>query len=429
MVGRRSAVTIAAIFGFISQAITGYGPPNAVRIFSLGVNEDLFAFETADFLSGAKLDGRVLNLALDHGDALIWKTPNRKSFIDSRKHLFRGEVEMEVNTLRKALAQNATEIWKKILNERGVSVLMVSPRTAVDQPVYLGLKKASDAWILFHDDGNAALFGRVDADAADLKYFKEHRLDADDIVYRRQEPIRLTFEPPSEVSWIDDYYRLRALTPTQPHVAVAIRWLKLDEPEESASQSPRRLPTPAECFMAIRECRAALSIKSSDPMAFRVLSLAYKYLALQETALLERSGVEVTLPLQIMRMRQRITALNFAIMTTPSPDSADDRLNLAKLHGELAILYRSRGFTDLEKEQLENVQKWIRPTPLSDEEESRLRTLSEGVSQFDIYMRNMGQDRQLPLDNRYAMAPAREWSSGRWTSWRTRERRAFLLRR
>ena len=396
------AITIVAIFGFIAEAITGYGPPGAARIFSLGVNEDQFAFEAADYLSAAKIEGRVLNLSLVHGDALVWKSPNRKSFIDSRRHLFPKEVSKEVNTLRQALSQNAPSRWKPILDARGVSVLMVSPLAPADQSVYLGLKKDPASWIPFHDDGNAALFGRTDAAAADLKYFKEHRLDADDIVYRRQEPIRSTFEPPSEVSWLDAYYRLRALTPPQPHVEVARRWLSLMESGEPVPNQ-NVLPSPADCFMAIRECRAALSIKSSDPSAFYILSVAYRFLMMQEASLLESSGIQAALPLQILRMRQRITALNFAIMTTPPPDAPQGRQILANLHGELAILYRRRGFADLEMDELERVQEMIRPANLSEEDERRLRALREGVAQFDISIKNMSQERQLSMENRYTL--------------------------
>lgn len=397
------AMTIVAIFGFVAQAITGYGPPGAARIFGLGVDQDRFAFEAADYLAGAKIDGRVLNLSLELGDAIVWKTPNRKSYIDSRRHLFPKEVFEEVNTLRDALSQNAPGKWKPILDARGVTVLMVSPMAPADQGVYLALKKDPGSWVPFHDDGVAALFGRTDAPAADLKYFKEHRLDADDIVYRRQEPIRSTFEPPSEVHWIDAYYRLRALTPPQPHVEVARRWLSLMESGEPVSNQ-NVLPSPAECLMAIRECRAALSVRSSDPSAFYILSVAYRYLMLQEAALLENGGVQATLPLQILRMRQRITALNFAIMTTPPPDSPETRQTLSNLHGELAILYRQREFIDLEMDELERVQELIRPANLSEDDERRLRALQGAVAQFDINLKNLGQERQLSADDRYSIA-------------------------
>ena len=96
------------------------------------------------------------------------------------------------------------------------------------------------------------------------------------------------------------------------------------------------MPEPAQCLLAIQEARIALSRSPDDWMAFRRLNDAYSYLMVQETAML--AGIPITPENRarigmispnterlMNRFRQRVTALNFAIQTTPPPQSEDGR--------------------------------------------------------------------------------------------------------
>ena len=91
------------------------------------------------------------------------------------------------------------------------------------------------------------------------------------------------------------------------------------------------LPEPARCLLAIQDARIALSRNPDDPTAFRILNDAYRMLTLQETAMLAgipltpenqpRIASHHTPPERLMnRFRQRVTALNYAIQTTPTPE-------------------------------------------------------------------------------------------------------------
>ena len=55
------------------------------------------------------------------------------------------------------------------------------------------------------------------------------------------------------------------------------------------------------------------------------------------------------------RYRQRVTALNFAIQTTPPPESADSRRGLFELNLQLFQLYMSVGFRDMARDRLQAV--------------------------------------------------------------------------
>src|SRR5262249_6782099 len=122
-----------------------------------------------------------------------------------------------------------------------------------------------------------------------------------------------------------------------------------------------QLPDPARCFLAIRHARLALSRKPDDSLAYRILSTAYRDLMFQEAAMLagisldDRAAMNQMEPrpqLLMNRFRQRVTALNFAIQTTPPPRNVEERNVLFALNLELYQLYRSVNFFDLARDRL-----------------------------------------------------------------------------
>ena len=121
------AVTIIVIFAMITLALTGLGQSVGEVTFGFGFNPDDFAFEAADTLKSAPLQGRVLNTTLLQGDSLIWRaSPQRKTFIDSRQHLFPPEVQVQLQETRLALKDDAAERWKPLLDKYQISAIMIA---------------------------------------------------------------------------------------------------------------------------------------------------------------------------------------------------------------------------------------------------------------------------------------------------------------
>ena len=126
----------------------------------------------------------------------------------------------------------------------------------------------SPNWIPFYDDGSVVMFGRADAPAADLAFFKSHRLDAEVIAYHSEKVLPPFDRPPTPVGWMDEIFQNRFGVDPQPHTAAAERWLQGLAGEAEVPS----LPDPARCLLAIREARLALSRKPDDTRAFRILA-------------------------------------------------------------------------------------------------------------------------------------------------------------
>src|SRR5262249_27048573 len=139
------------------------------------------------------------------------------------------------------------------------------------------------------------------------------------------------------------------------------RWLMTETVIGGGGARP--LPEPARCLLAIQDARIALSRNPDDPMAYRILNEAYRLLTLQESALL--AGIPLTPENQpritmlapsperlINRFRQRVTALNYAIQTSPTPASDPARNELFDLNMQLYELYSAAGFRDLARDRL-----------------------------------------------------------------------------
>ena len=352
-------VTLFGVFFFVAVAITGaWKGPDEPR-FGFGFDPNEFPFEAAEFLARREdIKGNILNTSLAQGDGLIWRAyPARKTFIDGRSNLFPRELLDEHYRVRNALVADDVEVWKAELDKHGISAVMIdsagAPRT------YFRLMQSPN-WIPFYDDGRVVMFGRSDAAEPDLTTFKNNRLEPELRAYKIAQPVPSADRPPTPTSWLDDIFRNRLLGRPQSHTNAAGRWLQ----GASADPDQPSIPDPARCLLAIREARTALAKNPDDWLAYRLLEVAYRYLTLQETAIL--GGLPLTPENQVRisrltpnidvlntRFKQRVTALSYAIATTPPPKSPEARRELQSLNIELYTLFIQAGFLDLARDRLQ----------------------------------------------------------------------------
>ena len=401
-------LTLVALFGAVWMALTGYGLTASDGKFGFGFDRDDFAFEAADLLKTAPIQGNILNTTLSQGDALIWRAaPRLKTIVDSRRHLFGPEVYEKLDSLKKALRDDDVDVWKKELDALKVSVVMIQPSAA--EITYRTLSRSKN-WIPFHDDGNTVLFGRADAsDPADLAYFKGNQLDPNLRAYKLAKPTPTVDRPPSPVTWMDNIFQSRALARPQPHNDSARRWLISNEPDSASGA----MPDPARCLLAIREARTALASKPDDTNAYRILAESYRMLMIQESVLLDGKKLPVETTAQIAntplradvlmtRFRQRVTALSYAIQTTPPPLTEPAKIESARLHFELARLYVGVNFNDLARDRFQSAID-LAGRSLSPEERAQyaqqVAMLSEQVTEVQKRMNDMAVERQAgPLE-------------------------------
>jgi hypothetical protein len=274
------AVTICLVFLATLRVIFGlYRDPREPG-FGFGFKPDAFAFEAAEAVRDLPVQGNILNTWLPEGDALVWRAyPKRKSFIDSRRHLFTAETLQKDKALRQALLDGKVDVWKPILDEYKVSVVMIG--RAESTKTYKSLLNSPD-WIRFYDDGRCFLFGRADAVETDLAYFRSHKLDADNLVYKNPKMTASSDQLPPTSSILSGVYQSRARGRMQSHTVAGSNWLNPPEIEPGASF----VPDPAHCLMAVREARQALALDPGDSTAYRLLATAYSLLLTQEAGLL-----------------------------------------------------------------------------------------------------------------------------------------------
>lgn len=373
--GRLATLSLLALA--VLGGLTGIGKRYGEPPFGFGLEPDRFAFESADYLRDAPIEGRVMNLRLALGDALNWRAyPARQSFVDSRLPEDAEYLLDEYDAVRRALVDGETETWREILDRYGVSVLMVDVPVGGDLRSRLtdALDNSPD-WLPFYDDGSVLLYGRLDrsetVSQADRDYFRGERLDAKEIAFGRGNPPRPFDRPPQPTDVLDRFSNTRALAPVQPHVLAARRWL--DRGTQAAG--PGGVPDIASCLVAIQESRDALAVRPDDPDAFFVLGIAYRYLGSQEAEILASAGDTSVLSGQMtppinLRQQQRITALNSFIQTVPRPPAnPESRAALRGAHLELAGLYESAGFIDLTRDQLDSALELFDTSEAATEEE------------------------------------------------------------
>jgi tetratricopeptide (TPR) repeat protein len=399
------AVTIVLVFAFVAMALTGWGKSPGEPIFGFGYNPDVYAFEVADFLKTANIDGRVLNTTREQGDALVWRAyPHRKSFIDSRSHLFPPALSEKLQQARVALSKDDVKAWKPLLDEYGISTVMIGEPSS---PKTYQLLLQSPNWIPFYDDGSVVLFGRADAPAADLAYFRSHRLDAETLAYHSSRTIPPFDRPPTPMTWVDRIFRNRSLLEPQPHSTAALHWLQghgINDHSETGG-----IPDPAHCFLAIQEARIALARRPDDPYPYRLLSEAYRILMIEESALLNGlkltpenataiSRTEPRTALLMNRFRQRATALNNAIQTTPYPVTEPERQALFTLNYQLFQLYMSVHYLDLARDRLQAMLD-LAPTELKPEDltnfQHQLIELNGKIKQIQDQLNDLTIEQQL----------------------------------
>jgi tetratricopeptide (TPR) repeat protein len=397
------AVTILALFGCVALAITGFGRAYGDLQFGFSYDPGDFAFEAADYLKGAPIHGPVLNTTTAQGDALIWRAyPQRKTAIDDRPHLFPPDALNRIQDLRRALSDDVVEEWKPMLDRYQATAVMVP---AASSPRTIRVLSVSPNWVPFYDDGNVVMFGRSDAPEPDLAYFKANRLDPETRAFKTTSPTPAPERPPTPVTWMDKVFQARALERPQPHTGEALRWLS--PPSSDPNSAP--LPDPARCLLAVRAARTALAAKPDDNMAFRLLAEAYHDLMVQEAALM--AGIALTPEnaaqirqlnprpdLLMNRFRQRVTALNFAIQTTPPPSSAAARADLRSLNFQLFSLFIAANFQDLARDRLQAVLDASEPADLSADQRGQfaanLAQLNERVKEVQNRMGDLTVEQQ-----------------------------------
>lgn len=354
--GRAATIGVLGIV-LVARVILGRGAVPGEPQFGFGFEPGAFAFEAAELVRDAPIRGNVLNTWLDEGDALVWRAyPKRKSFIDSRRHLFGEDVIAKVDALRKAIRDDDVDAWKPVLDEYEASAVMVDVDIA---PTTYQTLLGSRNWVRFYDDGDHALFGRSDAPAEDLAYFRRNELDVENLAYKNPTPPPSNMTPPSSSNELGWLYAGRSRA--QPHTLAAMRWLR---PPDVAANTPF-LPDPGRCLLAIRDARRALYVRH-ESAAYRQLADAYNALLAEESAMI--LGIEPTpanveaigrAPLQVGllagRYRQFVTALHFAVTTYPTPKEAEDRLLLANLNLRLAQAFFNQGALDLARDRLDVV--------------------------------------------------------------------------
>ena len=388
-------MTLALVFLMMAKGITGWGNTSPDIQFGLGYHPDAFTMEAADYLDRHnEIKGNLLNTSMHQGDVLIWKTaPKRKTYIDGRAHLFGKDLLEQWRKTRLALSEDNVAGWKPLLDKYDISAVMVEP---ADAPNTYRKLLQSPNWVPFYDDGRIVMFGRADAPAEDLAFFKANRLDADLRAYRTPHSVPGAERPPNPTSWIiDRIFQNRTLSRPQSRTESAKRWL-LGRDNVSAGggaggTDQASFPDPARCILAIQEARTVLAHSPDDWIAFRMLVDAYRYLMVQENAMLAGiaitpdasdriSRIEPKFELLANRMQQRATALNYAIQTTPPPTTAADRVSLGGLNIELYQLYFQLGARDLARDRLKAVVDNSQPGDYSAE---MLAGLKQQLSQLD----------------------------------------------
>ncbi|MFM7131373.1 MAG: hypothetical protein ACKO0V_18650, partial [bacterium] len=397
------AVTLLALIVMAVQHITGYQLADGSSTFGLGFSSDRFPFEAVEFVKKAGVEGNIFNWNSTQGNLILWKaSPERKTYQDGRRNLFTQEMKKEWDTLRVALRDDDAATWKPLLDKYGISAVMVQAMsTSLAEPAAartLSALSLSPNWIPVYDDGMVAIFGRTDAKPKDLAFFKDRKLDADRIVYTADDILPAFNRPPSESSLTDEFIASKALALIQPHTLAAIRWMV--PPGTGTTPGQLQLSSPANCYAAIREARRAIAIQPDQTQAYRVLVDAYRLLHSQELGLLSGIKIEPANFQQIaslqagpsplgLRFRQRITALYFAIITSPRPNNQNDREILAALHAERAQLLLMANVFDMARDHIRQSLEIDPETSLAAERRTQLTQLDEAIAQRETEMNNM----------------------------------------
>jgi len=396
-------VTLALIFLVMFNDIAGWLNNQPEIQFGLGYNQDRFALEAAEFLSSHnEIQGKILNTTLHQGDALIWKAgPKRGVYVDSRPRLFPPELLEQWDKTRKAVRDDDVAAWKPLLDKYEISVVVIEPAVA---PVTHHRLMRSANWVPFYDDGRSVMFGRSDAPKSDLAFFEANRLDPDLRAFRTAHPVVGAERPPNPTSPIDALFQTRTFSRIQSRDESARRWLEgLGADDPTATTDAQPIPEPSRCILAIQDARTALARSPDDWIAFRLLNDAYRFLMIQEAAML--AGIPINpenqarirsappnLERLMNRYQQRVTALNYAILTTPSPPNSAARLELLGLNLDLYRLYQGGNARDLARDRLKFVLDASEPSDFPPEMRAQLQQQFDQLDQESKKLANALED-------------------------------------
>ena len=299
---------------------------------------------------------------------------------------------MQWEDTRKAISGDDVEAWKPLLDKYRISTIMIEAVYGGSPETYKRLMQSPN-WVPFYDDGRIVMFGRADAPESDLAFFKVNRLDPDVRAYRAAQPVPGAERPPNPTSMIDTIFETRSQGRLHSRTQSARRWLNpvgADDPTATVTSPP--LPEPARCLLAIQEARKALAKSPDDWTAYRILGEAYRYLMVQESAML--AGIPITpenasrirtvapkLDNLMSRFQQRATVLNFAIQTTPPPQSTEARRELFSLNLELFQLYLNANALDLARDRLQLVLDMSQPEDFAVEVRAQLKQQLDELDQ------------------------------------------------
>jgi tetratricopeptide (TPR) repeat protein len=410
-------VTLAIVFLLVGLDITGWKNTLHEVQFGLGYNPDDFTFEAAEFLANNKeIQGRILNTSMAQGDALIWKgAPRLQTYVDSRPRFFPIEMLLQLDETRTALIDDDVEKWKPLLDKYQISAVMIEVGLGQSPATYRRLIQSPN-WVPFYDDGRIVMFGRADAPNPDLAFFKANRLDPDLQAYRMTRPVPNNERPPNATSMIDYIFQTRTLSRLHSRTQSARRWLNgafAIDPTATTNTPP--IPDPARCLLSIREARTALAKSPDDWVAYRILNDAYRNLMMQEAAVM--AGIPLTpenanrirsapprLENLMNRFQQRVTALNFAIQTTPPPDSPESRQDLLGLNIDLFQLYLGANFLDLARDRLQLVVDTSQPDDFAPEVRAQFR---KQLDELDQHMK-LVEDSLVELETERQAGPVEQ---------------------
>ena len=308
-------------------AITGFGKAPGRTAVRLRLRPNDFPFEAAEFLARREdIKGNVLNTTLAQGDALIWRAyPPARPSSTAAPTCSPRELLDEHHRLRNAIRDDdVAGVEGRNSTSTASRAVMIDSGGA--PKTYRRLMQSPN-WIPFYDDGRVVMFGRADAAEPDLTAFKNNRLEPELKAYKVAQPVPSADRPPTPTSWIDEIFQNRLAGPAT--VAHERR-----RPMAAGGQ-PRRRPArhsrpgavpaghPRGPHRAGQEPRRLGRL----PAARRGLSLPHaagdgdpgRHPADAREPGPRISMLTPNIDVLNTRFRQRVTALNYAIQTTPPP--------------------------------------------------------------------------------------------------------------
>ena len=115
--GGRAVTLVALGVVLVFRVVLGWRSDPSQLQFGFGFQPGRFAFEAAEHLRDAPIRGNVFHYGLGEGDALIWRAvPARKTFVDSRRHLFDRAVVEDWDAIKKAIRDDEVDTWKPLLD-------------------------------------------------------------------------------------------------------------------------------------------------------------------------------------------------------------------------------------------------------------------------------------------------------------------------